>query len=214
MQAVTAIVPALNEESTIGHVVEMLKKSPLLSEVIVVSDGSTDNTAHLARVAGARVLELPQNRGKGAALYFGVAHTDVPIVLFFDADLLNVSLSHIERLVLPVQSGAAAMTIGLVDRGSILNWATLRLPKISGMRAIKREIIQDIDPDLLQGFMVETTLNAYCHRHHLSVRTVLLPSLTIKRKIEKVGIKAGLIGYVTMSFEILKAEMITRFKKL
>ncbi len=214
MQPVAAIIPAYNEESTISHVVEVLMRSPLLSEVIVVSDGSTDRTAHLAKVAGAKVLELPENRGKGAALFYGVAHTEAAIVVFFDADLRDVSLDHVERLVLPVQSGAASMMIGLRDRGFPMTWVSKYLPKISGMRALHREIITSIDPDLLAGFMVETMLNSYCRRHKLRIGTIVLPGLFVKRKIEKVGLRAGLIGYLKMSRQVIKAMIVSRIAKL
>lgn len=214
MPKVAAIVPAFNEESTISEVVQVLKKSPLLVEVIVVSDGSIDRTALLASQAGARVLELSPNRGKGAAMFYGVAHTDAPIIVFFDADLRGLKIEHVEQLIMPVAHGAAAMMIGLRDRGQVVTPLSQYLPKISGMRALRREIIESIDPDLLAGFMVETVLNSYCRRHRLRIGTTVLHGLFVKRKIEKVGLKAGLIGYFKMIAQVTKAMIVSRIAKL
>jgi glycosyltransferase involved in cell wall biosynthesis len=62
MTPVTAVIPAYNEEATIGEIVTVLGQVEQIQEVIVVSDGSTDDTANEARRAGAHVvIELPEN---------------------------------------------------------------------------------------------------------------------------------------------------------
>jgi len=66
LRGITAILPAYNEEVSIGSVV--LRTRQYADRVIVVDDGSSDRTAEVAALAGAEVLRHPQNRGKGAAL--------------------------------------------------------------------------------------------------------------------------------------------------
>jgi len=98
-----AIIPAYNEEETIRDVVAAVVASPLVDQVIVISDGSTDRTAEIARGAGAHLVhELPRRGGKGAAMLHGITHTDAPIIAFFDADLKGLNPDHVERLMLPV----------------------------------------------------------------------------------------------------------------
>lgn len=82
-----AIVPAFEAAKTVGEVVEGLRRH--VAEVLVVDDGSTDRTSEEADRAGARVLRLPSNGGKGAALRAGlslVLPTDATHVAFVDAD--------------------------------------------------------------------------------------------------------------------------------
>lgn len=87
------VVPAYNEGQRIVTTVEALSEhlrselGPDGFEIVVVDDGSADDTAALARSAGARVVELPQNGGKGAAVRAGVLAADGDAVIFTDADL-------------------------------------------------------------------------------------------------------------------------------
>jgi glycosyltransferase involved in cell wall biosynthesis len=82
---VTAVIPAYNEEKTIGSVVLGTRQYAL--RVIVVDDGSNDKTAEIARLAGAQVLIHPQNMGKGSALKTGFqAAKDADIIVTLDSD--------------------------------------------------------------------------------------------------------------------------------
>ena len=72
---VAVIIPAYNEERTVARVIRAARSSPAVSRIIVVNDGSTDRTAAFARKAGAEVIDLPANMGKGAAVAEGVKAT-------------------------------------------------------------------------------------------------------------------------------------------
>lgn len=211
---VCAIIPAYNEEQTVAPVVEVVRASELIDEVIVVSDGSTDQTAVNARAAGATVYERTRQQGKGQALLYAATKTNADILVFFDADLKGFNTDHVERLVLPVLSGARMMNIGLRDRGGFMRKLAYHLPLISGERALRRSIFEKIPPEFLQGFMVETTLNYFCRMHGLAYGAVLLPGLSIRTKYEKVGIFRGVLQYTRMTFEILQAHLAIRIAKL
>lgn len=211
---VAAIVPALNEEATIARVLSVLVKSPFIDEVLVVSDGSTDGTVDVALKAGARVIEHEVNRGKGQTMITGVANTDAEIISFFDADLFGLTQRHIERLVSPVIKGEKAMNVGMRDRGKFLTRMAQHLPLISGERALLREIFEGVPQKLMYGFMVESSLNYYCRTRKLVYGTVIFHGVTIRRKYEKVGMLKGAVGYIKMSYQIIKGIITVRLARL
>ncbi len=107
-----AIIPAFNEENTIGSVVLRTKRH--VDKVIVVDDGSKDKTAEVARLAGARVAKHIRNGGKGIALRTGfeVAENLHPdIVVCLDADAQH-NPDDIPMVMAPIISGEADMVIG------------------------------------------------------------------------------------------------------
>lgn len=214
MAHVVAIVPAYNEEQTIKEVVCVLCSSPLLSEVIVVSDGSTDKTASFAREAGATVYELPHNLGKGGAMRYGVSKTKAEIIVFFDADLIGLTIKHVEQLVRPVLEERLAMCVGLRDRGIWFRTLGPHLPLISGERAMKREVIEQIPERFLRRFMVEASINYFCRTRAYAYGTVFLSSLTIRRKCQKVGVFHGVKGYILMAWQIIFAMVAVRLARI
>lgn len=98
---VSLIIPAHNEEECVGHVVNVAKKVREIDEIIVVDDGSVDNTSKVAKKAGAKTIVLKQNRGKGYALKMGAAQAKGEILLFLDADLKNISPNKIRKIIDP-----------------------------------------------------------------------------------------------------------------
>jgi glucosyl-3-phosphoglycerate synthase len=104
---VSVCVPARNEAATVAGVVSPLVAAldgpePLVDEVIVVDDGSTDGTGPIARALGARVVRRSSGAGKGAAMAEAVRVATGDIVVFVDADVSNFGLHFVTRLVEPL----------------------------------------------------------------------------------------------------------------
>lgn len=196
---VAAIVPAYNEAATIGHVVDALRRATQLDEILVVSDGSTDQTAAVARAHGVEVLELPRNAGKGEAMAAGVRHADAPIVLFVDADILNLPPDRIDALVEPVREGRLDMSIGIRHRGAFLDaWHQRFGPLLSGIRCLRREIFDAVPPAYREGFRIETALNWACRRLGRRCGCQLLHGLAHNVKEKKRGFWPGVRARVEM----------------
>ncbi len=212
---VAAIVPAYNEEKTIADVVSALRASPLITEIIVISDGSSDKTAERARDAGATLVhELPLRAGKGKAVQHGVAHTDAPVLFFCDADLIGLTVQHIRTILDPVLYGEKGMCVGLRDRGRWMARIQPHLPLIGGERALQRSILERIPDKYLQGFMIEAALNFSCRRRGIRYGGVQLYGLSIRRKMQKVGFKRGLVEYVGMFKQVAWAYLAVRLAAL
>ena len=110
---VTIIVPALNEEETIGEVVERLLAVPLTTQIIVVDDGSTDRTPAVLQKFGERILVLtnPVRGGKGAAIRQALPHATGVATIIQDADLEYLP-EEIPQVVGPILSGEENVVYG------------------------------------------------------------------------------------------------------
>lgn len=103
---ISVIIPVLNESETIGSVVAFARRCPLVTEVIVVDDGSLDDTPRLAIEAGARVITSTL-RGKGASMQDGLWAAQNEIVAYLDGDLSALREHLLEELTLPIREGRA-----------------------------------------------------------------------------------------------------------
>ena len=109
-QRISVIIPALNEQDAIGLVIRDIPKD-VADEIIVVDNGSTDNTAMVAEKAGARVVREP-HRGYGDACLKGIASAHEPdIVVFLDGDYSDYP-EEMARIVAPIMQGTADLVIG------------------------------------------------------------------------------------------------------
>src|SRR3990167_3214460 len=84
--ATSVVVPAFNEEASIGPLVSGLRAAAAWGEILVVDDGSQDETAERARTAGARVIRHPYNKGNGAAVKTGIRNATGLFILIINAD--------------------------------------------------------------------------------------------------------------------------------
>ena len=170
----------------------------------------------VGRQLGVMVLQLPKNIGKGGAMKQGVMATGAPIIVFFDADLVDLSMNHISQLIGPVREGMAAMCVGM--RGRLFDMPKLiiaidPLMAIGGERAMRREVFEGINQRLLDGFMVETALNYYCIVKKLPVAYADLKGLKIIVKEKKWGILKGFANRLKMMWQMAKIRGLIIFSK-
>jgi len=173
------VVPAYNEEQAIGPVLasirETMESAGFVYEVLVVDDGSEDNTAAVAESAGGRVLRHTENRGYGASLKTGIRHAAYSLIAITDADgtYPNERLPDLARLAV---RGSYDMVVGARTGGIVkiplvrrpAKWALNRLanhlarmpiPDLnSGLRVFRREVYEELVRYLPSGFSFTTTL--------------------------------------------------------
>lgn len=107
---VCVIIPAYNESRTIRKVMGVVKKSKLIDEIVVVDDGSKDDTYKKAKKTGVTVIRHKKNKGKGAAMKTGLDNSVGDVVLFLDADLGGINEKKIDNLIEPVLNNKADFT--------------------------------------------------------------------------------------------------------
>jgi glycosyltransferase involved in cell wall biosynthesis len=167
----SVVIPAFNEAGTIGQVVKALKTVAPWREIIVVDDGSTDQTGERAHEAGATVITHPYNKGNGAAVKTGLRQAAGDHILITDGDgqhaagdgLRLVELLGEYDLVVGARSSASQATLGRRIGNRILNWLAGYLsgrpiPDLtSGLRAARHKPLLEFIHLLPNGFSTPTT---------------------------------------------------------
>lgn len=190
---ISVVVPAYNEAERIAEVLKALVPVSSIDEIIVVDDGSTDNTTDVVSEFDVKAVRLTKNVGKGAALQKGMSLTSSDIVVFVDADLLNLTGLHIEALVDPlIDDSELMMTVGrLVGDKISVNLAQKYFSILNGQRALKRDFIDKL-PDLSwTRFGIEIFLSKFADKINAKTKEVILKGVSQVMKEEKSGLVRG-----------------------
>lgn len=202
----TAVIAAWNEEKTIADVLRALTGSPLIDEIIVVSDGSTDRTVEICRgFEGVRTVSLHSNHGKGFAMAVGVANATNDVLFFCDGDMYNITQEHITALITPVLRGECDMNIGIRNRGAVRNFMHLKMkcgPVLSGIRVMKRSVFETVPPQYQARYKVEAALNCFCSKARFRQQQTIIHGLDHVKKEWKMGFLPGVQARVVMYREI------------
>jgi glycosyltransferase involved in cell wall biosynthesis len=197
-EEVTAVIPAYNEANNIQEVLAVLGQVPALAHILVVDDGSEDETAVIVRQWQAKderliLLSLDANQGKGNAMFAGAAARLTDLLLFIDADLKSLHPHHIEDLIRPVRQGKCAMSIGLFADGRWTTNLTHHLfPFLSGQRCLRWPLFTDLYGENINGWSIETAISLHARLKNYPVQYVIWPGVTHPNRTEK---REGLTGY-------------------
>ena len=190
---VDVVMAARDEGATVAANVAAAAECRYVREVLVVDDGSADDTADRAATAGAKVLRRDGSGGsKAEAMAVGVAATDADAVLFVDADCTGLTAAHLEAVCEPFVAGRAVMSIGAFDYGPLLNWLVLRCPPLSGERIVPRWVFESIPADHLAGYTIEVRLNEVLCEGRLPISVRTMPGVSHRTKRDKHGRREGL----------------------
>jgi glycosyltransferase involved in cell wall biosynthesis len=224
---VSIVIPAYNEEAAIGETIDevmsVLESSSRRYELIVVDDGSTDQTAARADKPGVHVIRHRRNRGYGASLKTGTLAARGAVVLFYDADN-QFDPADIERMVDELEDSDA--TIGartsesyapFSRRGGkkILSWLANYLSRTSipdlncGLRAIRRDVLLGYLHLLPNGFSASTTTTLVLLKENHDVTFV---PVTVKKRIGKSTVKPIKDGADTMLLIVRLTTLLDPFR--
>lgn len=203
---ISCIICAFNEAPRIAAVLAVASVHPFLNEVIVVDDGSADNTAEIVkRFASVKLISHPVNQGKSFAMATGVAMAKNGILMLLDADLSGLAVEHITALASPVLSGEADVSISL-RQNSLLIFRMIGLDFISGERVIRKELLSEVLEEIhgLPRFGIEVFMNRQIIARQLSIAVTHWPHVTQSRKTEKLGFWKGLRAEWRMIADLLQ----------
>ena len=184
---ISVVLPAKNESGAIGQTIERIKQLNIAHEIIVVNDGSTDQTKQVAESAGAKVVSHPYSKGNGAAIKTGARTATGDIIVFMDADGQH-DPQDIPRLIEKIEQGYD-LVVGARQKGSQAsigrgianalynNLATYMTEQkvedlTSGFRAVRTDKFREFLYLLPNGFSYPTTSTMAFFRAGYSVTYV------------------------------------------
>jgi len=155
-KGVSCIIPAYNEEKHIRNVVGVCLKCAFIDEIIVVDDGSEDNTLSILRQFGPaiQIISFPQNRGKSYAMVAGIEAAQGDIIVFCDGDLLEIRESHLSGIVGPLKNNLADQVLAIRETD------LAPFKKLTGERGyFKKDLVEHTTRLENTKFGAETFLN-------------------------------------------------------
>ena len=200
-EKVSVIIPVYNEDQSVGDLVSKIRNRYPEFDVIVIDDGSIDNTADEAQKAGARVYSHPYNIGNGAAVKSGIRLADGDILVFLDGDGqhdpedIAKLLEHIPQfdMVVGARSMGDQASLGRAVANKAYNWFASYVAKFaikdltSGFRAVKSNIAKSFVYLLPNTYSYPATITLGVLRGGMSVKYI--PIKMRKRKAGKSNIK-------------------------
>jgi len=202
---ISCVIPAYNEGPRIKAVLDVVVAHPLIDEIIVVDDGSSDDTATFASGREKVVLiRLAKNGGKTRALAAGLARARGSYLLLIDSDLIGLGVAELNALILPVLDDRADMAISLRRNAPSL-WHLIGIDYISGERMLRRGLIADRLAELnaLPRFGFEVWLNRVCIDAAARLAVVKWGQVDSPLKSRKYGVLQGIGADLRMMSDLL-----------
>jgi glycosyltransferase involved in cell wall biosynthesis len=200
LRGISCIVCAYNEAERIRNILDVIVGHPALGEVIVVNDGSTDDTEALIRsYPTIRVLSHTPNRGKTYALSRGIAAARHDHLMLLDADLSGVTAADIDSLAAPVMRGEAEVSISLRSN-SLWLYRQLGLDFVSGERVVPKWLLKSAVEAMqrLPRWGGEVFMNEIFIRQGCRIAVVKWRRVLNIRKYQKVGAWRGALAEAKM----------------
>jgi len=200
------VVPAYNEASRIGAVLEPLVACKEIGEIIVVDDGSDDGTSEVAVRFPVRLVRLDANRGKAAALDEGVRAAKNDVLLFLDADLVGLKADHVRRMLDAYRTGELDMVVGVFSNGRMNTDLAQKInPFASGQRVLPRRLWERAKENIEEmDYGIEIALSRLAAKEGWRKDKVKLDGVTHVLKEEKRGFAAGVWDRLKMYRDMVK----------
>jgi len=211
MKKISVIICAYNEEKTIKDVVRAVTEVPIVSEIVVVNDGSTDGTMEILEALKVEceitTTHLKKNMGKGYAMAVGVENANFDIIVFIDADQRTIPSGYITQLVSPLLNNECDMVLGY-STVKILSQEVNPLKILTGERALLKEDITPILDKMKESrFGVETLLYFFYISLGKTLKFLRLAEMKHNDKYKKMTTLKATTSYINEGWEIAYTAM-------
>jgi glycosyltransferase involved in cell wall biosynthesis len=209
---ISAIVPAYNESERIGTVLDTLTTYKGFSEVIVVDDGSTDDTARVAQQYPVKYVRNCINSGKGFSMNKAVRLSRNNVIFFCDADVNGLTHDIIDAITAPVCRGETEMMIGMRNRKIYyLKFILAFIPLLGGERALTKNLWTMLPSYFKHRFRIEAGLNFYAKYYGKGFKYLVFLGLRQTIKEKKYGLVNGVKQRIGMFYDIIRAQLRLEF---
>lgn len=210
-KTISAVIPAFNESPRLPSVIQTILKYKPVGEVIVVDDGSTDNTEEVVKSISefnkkVKYIKHDKNMGKAQALYTGYISSSkkFPYILTIDGDLSYISLCSIDKLVQSVYSGKLDIAIMDLqsDRSTWIGKTNMQR-LLGGQRFYNKKHATFLEKYKKSGYLIEMLSNKYCLDNNLKIGTIYTEQIYAPSQLTKYGEFKGFINYMFTTIKII-----------
>jgi len=203
MLKVSCIIPAYNEGPRIENVLRAACGHPLISEIIVVDDGSQDDTRDVVKkFKEVRLIINEKNMGKSYSVANGITRAREDVILLLDADLIGLTQKNITDLIEPVISNQADISISL--RGNaVWYYRKIGIDFVSGERVFHKKLVEKNLEKIqkLYAYELEMYLNKLIIKNKYRIKVVFWENVSSVLKHRKSGF-SGLKIDIIMNLRI------------
>lgn len=224
---ISVIIPTYNEEKNVGRVLEVVTRSSLIDEVIVVDNASTDKTGEEVKgFKGLKILVNSENKGIGYSYVRGAKAAGNPLLLFCDADLTGLEEKHLQQLIGPVAGGEVLMTVGVQERLHFMNrfewYRKLGIDNktrgeftesLGGERCLWKKDFLKIKGLEKAGYGTVQTISNYFLENNLPFKSFALAGVGHEWKVDKWGGK-GVLMELDCYWKIYTKDLKSKWIKL
>lgn len=208
----TAIIASYNEAPRISNVINALLLASSVDEIIVVDDGSMDDTENVIKnFPQVRYIRNHKNLGKGASMDVGVQSATNDILFFCDADLVGFKAEHADAIISNVVNNTYDMFIGV--RGNFMQRAVVAWGLNSGERALRKKVWFGVEQKDKHRFRIEVALNSYVRRNNPQGLGWKVYDYSQTLKETKYGIFRGTFLRWWMNLDVLFSYLVNFFHK-
>jgi glycosyltransferase involved in cell wall biosynthesis len=208
MKKVSIIICTYNEERTIENVIKKCYEYNPKSEIIVVDDGSKDNTKeilkNLKKEISFKYICVSENKGKSNAMVLGVENAKNEVILFFDADISGIRKIHFQKLLDPIldENTETDMVLGVPSK-TLIDYRINPFKSLTGERALLKKDIEPILENIRNiRFGVETYINLHFLAHGKKIKYTLLEGLKHPTKFHKTSTSKAIKEFLSEGQEI------------
>jgi len=170
---ITLLIPFYNEANRILTVLTVLSKVKHIEKIVCINDGSTDGTSDQIRIQFPQVAlyGYPENKGKSAAIKFGLSHINTEFILLFDADLRNFSVQNVQQAIDSIQNSKNKIDALFFRQTNdpVLSRLLRQDILITGERIVRTKDLKTVLKNKINNYELELAINAFLYKNNKRV---------------------------------------------